>query len=67
MDGDMYKSTMDVFDSCYHKVENQGFVIIDDYSAVRGCQRATIVFRERNKITTPLTHIDGCGVFWQKN
>ena len=67
MDGDMYKSTMDVFDSCYHKVENQGFVIIDDYSSVRGCQRATIVFRERNKITTPLTHIDGCGVFWQKN
>jgi O-methyltransferase len=66
MDGDMYKSTMDVFESCYHKVENKGFVIIDDYSAVRGCQRATILFRERNKIEKELTHIDGCGVYWQK-
>lgn len=67
MDGDMYKSTMDVFESCYNKLQKNGFVIIDDYSAVRGCQRATILFREKQKIDTPLTHIDGCGVFWQKH
>lgn len=67
MDGDMYKSTMDVFDSCYDKVEKNGFIIVDDYSAVRGCQRATIMFRENKNIATPLTHIDGCAVFWQKN
>lgn len=67
MDGDMYKSTMDVFNSCYDKLVSKGFVIVDDYNAVQGCQRATIDFRKNREIKDELKVIDGCGVFWHKD
>jgi hypothetical protein len=64
MDGDMYKSTMDVFDSCYKKVSENGFVIVDDY-CLKNCRRATEDFRERAGIVEPFTTIDPCGIFWR--
>jgi hypothetical protein len=66
MDGDMYKSTMDVFDSCYHKVVKGGRVIIDDY-CISNCRNAVHKFREVNSFTEEITIIDQCGIFWVKN
>lgn len=66
MDGDMYKSTMDVFDSCYHKVVKGGRVIIDDY-CISNCKNAVHKFREVNSFTEEITVIDQCGIFWIKN
>ncbi len=66
LDGDMYKSTMDVFESCYHKVSKNGFVIVDDY-CLKGCFNATNDFRSNLKIKKEFTKIDSCGIFWQKD
>ena len=66
MDGDMYKSTIDVFMSCYDKVIDQGFIIVDDY-CLKGCVEATTDFRKIKNIKEDIVRIDDCGVFWQKN
>jgi len=65
MDGDMYKSTMDVFDSCYEKVTLGGQIIVDDY-CLPTCKKAVEFFRTQHKIINPFTIIDGCGIFWEK-
>jgi hypothetical protein len=65
MDGDMYKSTMDVFDSCYDKVVSGGQIIIDDFCIVN-CQKAVNKFREENNIIESITRIDQCGIWWVK-
>lgn len=66
VDGDMYQSTLDVLRALYRKVALGGHVIIDDYNAVRGCQRATDEFREQEGITSKLYPTDPYGVYWQK-
>jgi O-methyltransferase len=65
MDGDMFKSTMDVFDSCYHKVSKGGRIIIDDF-CIPNCKNAVNQFRTQNSIQEPITVIDHCGIFWTK-
>jgi len=66
MDGDMFKSTMDVFNACYPKLVNNGRVIIDDYCLLN-CKNAVEKFRNDNLITDPIEVIDQCGIFWTKN
>ncbi len=66
LDGDMYESTMDALESLYDKVSPGGFVIVDDYGAVAGCQKAIEDFRASRGIEAPVQPIDGYGVFWQK-
>lgn len=66
LDGDMYGSTMDALTSLYDKVSEGGFVIVDDFGAVRGCQQAVMEFRSARGITDPILNIDGYGVFWRK-
>ena len=66
LDGDMYESTMDALAALYNKVVPGGFVIVDDFGAVMGCQRAILEFRASHGITDPLQDIDGYGAFWRK-
>lgn len=66
LDGDMYESTMDALASLYDKVSPGGFIIVDDYGAVTGCQKAIHDFRAARGIADPIQPIDGYGVFWQK-
>ena len=66
LDGDMYESTMTALTSLYHKVSPGGYLIVDDYGAIRGCQEAVMNFRAAHKIKAPIQQIDGQGVFWQK-
>lgn len=67
LDGDLYESTMDIFNALYHKVSAGGFVIVDDYHAVPPCKQAVHDFRSRFGITDSIEEIDGTGVFWRKS
>jgi O-methyltransferase/8-demethyl-8-(2,3-dimethoxy-alpha-L-rhamnosyl)tetracenomycin-C 4'-O-methyltransferase len=67
LDGDMYESTMDALNALFDRVTPGGFVIIDDYGAVEGCQRAIREFRAARGIQDPLYDIDGYGAFWRKS
>ncbi len=67
LDGDMYESTMDGLTNLYDKVSAGGFVIIDDFGAVAGCNKAVMDFRKDRRVEDPLHDIDGIGAFWQKS
>lgn len=65
LDGDMYGSTMQALDSLYHRLSPGGFVIVDDYGAVQGCQAAVDDFRAAHGIGTPLEYIDWASRCWR--
>jgi O-methyltransferase len=65
LDGDLYDSTRDTLLSLYDKVTPGGFVIVDDYYAWAGCQRAVDEFRQQRKIDAPLEKIDWTGAYWR--
>ncbi|HEY0785714.1 MAG TPA: TylF/MycF family methyltransferase [Acidobacteriaceae bacterium] len=66
LDGDMYESTLDALGALYDKVSPGGFIIVDDFGAVAGCQKAILEFRQQRGIEEPLHDIDGYGAFWRK-
>lgn len=66
LDGDMYESTMDGLVNLYPKLSKGGFVIVDDWGAVKGCQQAVIDYREKNNIKETIIPIDWAGVYWRK-
>jgi len=67
LDGDMYESTMDGLVNLYDKVSPGGFVIVDDFGALQGCQQAILEFRASRGIEDAMQNIDGIGVFWCKS
>jgi len=67
LDGDMYESTMDGVVNLYDKVSTGGYVIVDDFGAVKACQQAIVDFRASRGIEDPIQNIDGIGVFWRKS
>ncbi|MEO9323003.1 TylF/MycF family methyltransferase [Nocardioides sp. C4-1] len=67
LDGDMYGSTIDALEPLYDKVAVGGYVIVDDYGAVKGCAQAVHDFRESRGITDELHPIDWAGVYWRKS
>jgi len=67
LDGDMYESTMDGFTNLYDKVSPGGYIIVDDYGAVKACAKAVNDFRASRGIKDPIKNIDDIGVFWQKS
>jgi O-methyltransferase len=66
LDGDMYGSTMDAIQPLYPKLSKGGFVIVDDYFAVKGCQLAILDYRKELNITEEMIPIDQSAVYWQK-
>lgn len=67
VDGDLYESTRDVLENLYDKVAPGGFVIIDDYRAVKLCGVAVDEFRALRGIEEPLEAIDWTAVYWRKS
>ncbi len=65
LDGDLYRSTMDILDALYERVSLGGFIIVDDYEW-KSCSTAIAEFCAAQAITTPLQQIDGSGAFWRK-
>lgn len=66
LDGDMYESTMDGLVNLYHKLSSGGFIIIDDYEAVKGCKLAVNDFRTEKGISEEMIPIDRSAVYWRK-
>lgn len=65
-DGDMYGSTIDVLDNIYHKVKENGVIIVDDY-CLPNCVKAIGDFREKHHIIDEIKTVDACGVYWYKS
>ena len=61
LDGDMYDSTMVALRSLYPKLSVGGYVIVDDYHAIRGCKQAVDDFRDELGITDELYEVDWTG------
>jgi O-methyltransferase len=66
LDGDMYESTMDGLVNLYHKLSDGGFIIIDDYNAVKACKLAVNDFRSKHGIVDKIIPIDDIAVYWRK-
>lgn len=66
LDGDLYESTIDALTALYPKLSLGGFVIIDDYNGVAGCNEATDGYRAALGIDEPLTLIEEGGAYWRK-
>jgi O-methyltransferase len=64
LDGDLYESTMTAL---YPKVSVGGYVIVDDYHAVRGCRRAVDDFREHHGIEDEMSEVDWTCVYWRRS
>jgi O-methyltransferase len=63
----MYESTMDSLKNLYPKLSPGGYIIIDDWGAVKGCKQAVIDYRKEHGITTEIDIIDWAGVYWKKD
>lgn len=66
MDGDMYESTMDALVNLYHKVSVGGYIIVDDWVAVKGCKAAVEDFIKASNIKAEIIPIDFSAVYWKK-
>lgn len=66
LDGDMYGSTVDAIVPLWPRLSPGGYLIVDDYHAVKGCKMAIDDFRDAAGIDTPMIEIDGKGVYWRK-
>ncbi len=66
LDGDMYESTIQAIEALYPRLSVGGYLIVDDYGAVKGCREATHDYRDAHGITDQIHQIDWTGVWWQK-
>lgn len=66
IDGDMYESTMDALTNLYPKLSIGGYIIIDDWGAVKGCKAAVEDYRKTHGINEEIVKIDWTGVYWKK-
>lgn len=67
VDGDMYGSTMDALTALYPNLSPEGYLIVDDYSAIDVCKRAVDDYRDQHGIDDPIEKIDWNGVYWQRS
>jgi O-methyltransferase len=66
LDGDMYGSTMDALVNLYDRVSPSGFIVIDDYGALRNCAKAVHDFLDQRGLRAEIAPIDESCVWWQK-
>ncbi len=66
LDGDMYGSTISALANLYDRVSPSGFVIIDDYGALRNCAKAVHDFLDKRGLRVNIQPIDESCVWWQK-
>ncbi len=67
LDGDWYSSTKVCLDHLYDQVVDGGFVILDDFKAYEGCERAVRDFWEERNLFPYLHHLDRWGRYWIKS
>lgn len=66
LDGDHYESTMDALVNLYPKLSVGGYLIIDDYNVVEGCNLAIDDYRRKHNITELIHVIPRAGAHWQR-
>jgi hypothetical protein len=66
LDGDLAEATHDALENLYGSLAPGGYLIIDDYGAVRACRHAVADFRRRNDVREPIHTIDHSAVFWRR-
>lgn len=66
LDGDMYESTIDALVHLYPKLSIGGYIIIDDWGAIKACKQAIIDYRLKHNITEEIIDIDWTGAYWKK-
>jgi O-methyltransferase len=66
LDGDLYESTIVALESLYPGLSPGGYVIVDDYGALRKCREAVHDYRDAEGIDDEIHTIDWTGVYWQK-
>jgi len=66
MDGDWYRSTLDILENLYDSVVPGGFIQVDDYGHWEGCRRAVHEFFETHSLSPSLETIDYGGVWLRK-
>ena len=72
LDGDMYESTFVVLQHLYDKLSPGGYVIVDDYGMITGCDKAIHDFRKQHGIADELKIIGTIngkplGAYWRKS
>ncbi|MGQ0679152.1 MAG: TylF/MycF/NovP-related O-methyltransferase [Actinomycetota bacterium] len=67
LDGDMYDSTMVALESLYPKLSVGGYVIVDDYGALRSCRQAVQDYRVKQGIEDEIKVVDWAAVYWQRS
>jgi hypothetical protein len=66
LDGDMYESTIDPLRYLYDRVSPGGWVIVDDYYLINGCQRAVHDFLDARGLDVAIERIDLVGAYFRK-
>ena len=66
IDGDWYDSTKVCLEGLFHKVAQNGFVIIDDYGTFSGCRKASDEFFDQREVRPELMYSDSDCVFFRK-
>lgn len=66
LDGDHYESTMDALVHLYPKLSVGGYLLIDDFNAVEGCNLAVQAYREKHHIADQIIALPGSGAHWKR-
>jgi len=67
LDGDMYESTMDGLNHLYPRLNEGGFLIVDDYNCFEQAKQAVHDYRRDKGITEEIVNVDWTGVYWRKS
>jgi hypothetical protein len=67
LDGDLYESTIDGLTHLYPKLAVGGYVIVDDYGAIKACRQAVHDYRQAHNVTDEIHQIDWTGVYWKRS
>lgn len=66
LDGDMYESTTDGLRNLYPGLSVGGYLIVDDYNAVKACAKAVEDYRAEHAIIEPMTPAGKSAVWWRR-
>ena len=67
LDGDLYESTMDSLEALYPKLSVGGYLIVDDFKVLQGCNDAVRDYWHKYGISEGLYPIDWAGAYWRKS
>ncbi|WP_199321251.1 TylF/MycF/NovP-related O-methyltransferase [Microcoleus sp. FACHB-831] len=65
-DGDWYELTMDIFNTLFEQVVDDGIIQVDDYGFLEGCRKALHEFERSHGLSFTLRIIDDTGVWFRK-